>query len=892
MATTPTRRELAPRYDAAAFEPAIYERWLASGAFTPAPEPAPGADRFVIIQPPPNVTGSLHVGHALTATVEDTLVRYHRMRGDDTLWLPGVDHAGIGAQFVLDKILADEGESRESLGRDRYLERMWRFMDETRSTITAQHRRLGASLDWTRERFTMDEGSARAVRVAFKRLHDAGLVYRGEALVNWCPRCRTTISDLENVHREEMGTLWTVRYHLAREDGSPDPDRWISVATTRPETILGDTAVAVHPDDERYRDLVGREAILPFLGRHLPIVADHAVERDFGTGAVKITPAHDFDDYELAKRHGLPMVTVLDEDARMTADTGEFAGLDRTAARAAVVDRLRALGDLEGDAPHRMVVGHCDRCGTVVESRLSVQWFVRTGPLADRALASVREGRTRIVPQHFEKVYAHWMENIHDWAVGRQLWWGHRIPAWYCPDGHITVSDQADGPDACAACGRPATELTQETDIFDTWFSSGLWPFSTLGWPDDTPDYRRFYPTTLMETGYDIIFFWVARMMMLGLFCTDVEPFETVYLHGMIRAEGGVKMSKTKGNVIDPLEMIDEIGADALRFALTVGTSPASDQRMTEAKLDGARNFSNKVWNAARFVLGARPDDLAEPSGEATLPERWVRSRLAAATERATRQLDRLDLAGYAAGVHDFAWSDYCDWFVELAKVDLRRPDATAAERSRVWLSAAESLAGMLRLLHPITPFITEQIWATLHEVEPRATHGEPLLISAAWPTGGQPDERSEAQMAGLIELVRSIRNLRTEAGLPAGGWLSLTVVPADAAAQALLEACAPYVGAVARVRPIEVLPPGDAGPPSGLVAAVGLGMAHLEREAGGAGEDPRRRQAQELQTRIDRLRELLATASFVERAPTRVVERERERLAELEAQVRRLEGE
>ncbi|HEX2844023.1 MAG TPA: class I tRNA ligase family protein, partial [Candidatus Limnocylindria bacterium] len=465
-----TRRELPPRYDAAAVEPAIYERWMAADAFRPADEPPPGAERFVIIQPPPNVTGALHIGHALTATVEDVLIRYHRMRGDDTLWLPGADHSGIGAQFVLDKIIAEEGESRASLGRERYLERMWRFMDETRPIIGEQHRRLGASVDWSRARFTMDEGSARSVRVAFKRLWDAGLVYRAEALVNWCPRCMTTISDLENVHREETGTIWTIRYHLEREDGTPDPDRWISVATTRPETLLGDTAVAVHPDDDRYRELVGRHAILPFLGRRLPIVADEHVEREFGTGAVKITPAHDPDDYELAKRHDLPAITVLDEQARITPEGGDFFGRDRYEAREAILDRLRDHGDLEAEKPHPMVVGHCERCGTVIEPRLSVQWFIRVKPLAERALASVREGRTRILPSHFEKVYAHWMENIHDWAVGRQLWWGHRIPAWFCPDGHVTVTDAEAGPDACAECGRPAVDLRQETDIFDTWF--------------------------------------------------------------------------------------------------------------------------------------------------------------------------------------------------------------------------------------------------------------------------------------------------------------------------------------------------------------------------------------------------------------------------------------
>ena len=642
-------------------------------------------------------------------------------------------------------------------------------MDETRPIIRGQLRRFGASLDWSRERFTMDDGSARAVRTAFKRLQDAGLVYRGEALVNWCPRCRTTISDLENVHREETGTIWTIRYHLEREDGTPDPDAWISVATTRPETVLGDVAVAVHPDDERYRELVGREAILPFLGRRLPIIADSVVERDFGTGAVKITPAHDPDDYELAKRHGLPSINVLDDEAHINSAGGDFFGRDRYEAREAILDRLRDMGDLEAERPHPMVVGHCDRCGTVIEPRLSVQWFVRTKPLAERALASVREGRTRIVPEHFTKVYAHWMENIRDWAVGRQLWWGHRIPAWYCPDGHVTVSDAEAGPDACAECGRPASELAQETDIFDTWFSSGLWPFSTLGWPDDTPDMRRFYPTSVMETGYDIIFFWVARMMMLGLFLTDVEPFHTVYLHGLVRADGGVKMGKTKGNTVDPLEVIDEIGADALRFALTVGTTPGADQRITPAKLDGARNFTNKLWNAARFVLANRPESM-EAVGEPTLAARWIGSRLADATARATRQLDALDLGGYAATVYDAAWSDYCDWYLEMAKVDLRRPDASDGERARAWLSAADVLATLLRLLHPIMPFVTEEIWQALREAAPE-TADEPLLITARWPQAHERDRRAEAAFADLAALVRGVRSLRTEAGTPASAW-------------------------------------------------------------------------------------------------------------------------
>ncbi|MFN2418382.1 MAG: valine--tRNA ligase [Candidatus Limnocylindria bacterium] len=889
--TTP-RRDLPPRYDAAAVEPAVYARWEAADAFRP-PEEAPGgAERFVIIQPPPNVTGALHIGHALTFIVEDVMTRYHRMIGDDTLWLPGVDHASIGAQFVLDRIVAGEGESRVSLGRERYLERMRRFMDETRPVIRDQLRRFGCSLDWSRERFTMDGGSALAVRVAFKKLWDADLVYRGEALVNWCPRCLTTISDLENIHRDETGTIWTIRYHLERADGKPDPEAWISVATTRPETLLGDTAVAVHPDDGRYRELVGRHAVLPFLGRRLPIVADERVERAFGTGAVKITPAHDPDDYELAKRHGLPSINVLDEAARINDAGGDFFGRDRYEAREAILDRLRDMGDLEAEHPHQMVVGHCERCGTVVEPRLSVQWFVRVKPLAVRALASVREGRTKILPAHYEKVYAHWMENIHDWAVGRQLWWGHRIPAWFCPDGHVTVTDAADGPDACADCAGPAAHLTQETDIFDTWFSSGLWPFSTLGWPDDTPDMARFYPTSVMETGYDILFFWVARMMMLGLICTDAEPFHTVYLHGMIRAEGGVKMSKTKGNSIDPLGLVDEIGADALRFALVSGSSPGSDMRLTAAKLDGGRNFTNKLWNAARFVLANRPEEGTGPAASDAQPSlavRWIRSRLADATERATRQLDALDLGGYAATVYELAWSDYCDWFLEMAKVDLRREGVSDQERGVTWSAAAEALATMLRLLHPLMPFVTEEVWQAVGEADPKSTGREPLLISSAWPTTTDRDPEAETAFDDLSTLVRGVRNLRTEAATPAGSWVPLVVQSADAASTDALESSAAYLEMLARVRPIEVRAAGDERP--ALVAASPLGAAWLGVDAGAAQTVGERRRAQlgELERNIERVRALLENPSFVAKAPGFVVARERQRLLDLEGERRQL---
>jgi valyl-tRNA synthetase len=884
--------ELPPRYEASAVEPAIYARWLASGGFAPADQRPPGARRFVITMPPPNVTGALHIGHALTFAVEDAMVRYHRMRGDDTLWVPGVDHASIGAQFVLDKLLAQEGEDRLSLGRERYLERMWQFMDETRDVIGHQLRRLGASADWSRSRFTMDEQSARAVRVAFKRLWDAGLVYRGEALVTWCPRCRTTISDLETVHREEEGRIWTIRYHLVPE-GASQPDAWINVATTRPETLLGDVAVAVHPDDDRYRALVGRRALLPFMARELPIIADPAVDREFGTGAVKITPAHDPNDYAMAQRHDLPMINVLDEEARVNEQGGEFVGLDRYAARDAIVERLRAMGDLEAERPHRMVVGHCERCGSVVEPRLSVQWFVNVEPLARRALASVEEGRTEIIPPHLGKVYRHWMENILPWAVGRQLWWGHRIPAWYCPDGHITVTDAADGPDACVECGRPATELRQETDIFDTWFSSGLWPFSTLGWPDATPDMERFYPTTVMETGYDILFFWVARMMMLGLFCTDTEPFRVVYLHGLVRASGGVKMSKTKGNVIDPLELIDEIGADALRFALTIGTSPGNDQRLTRAKIEGARNFANKLWNVARFVLGSQPA-AAAPSGEPSLAERWIASRLSEVVERSTAQLESLDLAGYAASVQQFAWADFADWFVEMAKVELRHPDASDGERARIWAALAATLADLLRLLHPLMPFITEEIWAALGAAAPTATRGEPLLMTAAWPAPAQRDTTSEAEMAALMELITGVRNLRSQAGVAAGAWVPVELLPRDAASADVAATGNRYVEPLARARPFTVHGTASEAARPELVASTPLGAAWLGAERRVAEESVARRAQQEahLVAGIERLEKLLANGSFADRAPAEVVARERARLVELTAQLRQLRGE
>ncbi|HLO35352.1 MAG TPA: valine--tRNA ligase, partial [Candidatus Deferrimicrobium sp.] len=637
-ATTVPPGGLSKAYRPAAIEAAVSERWLAADVFAPdgaGARPDPDAEPFTIIQPPPNITGSLHLGHAQRAGVEDLLVRHARMTGRPTLFLPGLDHASIAAQFVLDRILAREGESRQSLGRKRYLERMQEFVNTTREVILGQERRLGASLDWGRLRYTMDDGSAKAVRVAFKTLHDRDLAYRTEALVNWCPGCRTSVSDLEVNSTPETGTLWSIRYHLLDDaTGEPLPDEAITVATTRPETILGDTAVAVHPDDARYRDLVGRRVRIPFVERDVPIVADAAVDRAFGTGAVKITPAHDHDDHETGVRHGLPMPTILDDAAAISATGTRYDGLDRFVAREAILADLAARDDLVGEKPHEMVLGRCDRSSDIVEPRLKTQWFIRTGPLAAAALEATRSGAVRIVPDRFDKTWEHWLTNIRDWNVSRQLWWGHRIPAWYCPDGHATVSDEVAGPAACVVCGRPAAELEQDPDIFDTWFSSGLWPFSTLGWPDDTADLRRFYPTSVLETGWEIIFFWVARMVMLGIELTGEPPFHTISLSGLIRDPEGQKMSKTKGNVVDPLAVMEEAGADALRFALIHGATAGQDQRFGPQKLELARNFANKLWNAARFVLGARPAGIPadaarqEPADADLGPvERWIRSR-------------------------------------------------------------------------------------------------------------------------------------------------------------------------------------------------------------------------------------------------------------------------
>lgn len=892
-------------YRPADFETAIYERWLAADVFAPDGKGSradPSKEPFVIIQPPPNVTGSLHLGHAQRSTVEDLMIRHARMEGRPTLWLPGLDHASIAAQVVLDRILAAEGESRATLGRERYLERMRQFVETTKPIMLTQQRRVGASLDWSRLRFTMDEISARAVRTSFRILYERGLAYRAEALINWCPGCRTSVSDLEVIANPEPGSLWTVRYHLLDGAGRPLPDETIAVATTRPETILGDTGVAVHPDDDRYRALVGRQVLIPFVERPVPIVADPAVDRAFGTGAVKVTPAHDPTDYEIARRHGLPLVTVLDEEGRINANGGPYAGLDRFEARTAILRDLEARGDLVGTAPHELILGRCQRSNDVIEPMLRTQWFIRTGPLAEKALAATRSRRTIILPARFEAVWEHWLTNIRDWNVSRQLWWGHRIPAWYCPDGHPTVTDDPAGPAACAVCGRPAAELEQDPDIFDTWYSSGLWPFSTLGWPEETPDLRRFYPSTVMETAYDIIFFWVARMMMLGLELMGEVPFRYVYLSGLVRDPYGQKMSKTKGNVVDPLETIEEFGADALRFALVHGTAPGADSRLGRAKLENARNFANKLWNAARFVLGARPETIPAdaprtPPDPAELgpAERWLRSRLAVTIAAADRAIGDFAFGELTRILYEAIWGEYCDWAIELAKVRLGDPAVSEAEREATWWTLVEGLDTYLRLLHPVMPFVTEAIWGAI----PHAPDDPELLIVARWPAAREPDPAAEAEVEPVLELVRGIRNARTEAGIEPGLRLPLALAVPPALRETV-GTLARAIERLARVGPLTVVEdPAELG---AARAAGGLTIlaGPLEAVLGGPVVDDRtvalererlRRELAEVEARLAAARARLANPAFVERAPATIVEGVRAREAELLAEAERIEG-
>ncbi len=802
--------EMPRAYDPRAVEGRIYAFWEANGYFIPSVPPEDwrreggGREPFTIIMPPPNVTGELHLGHALTAAIEDGLIRWHRMLGDPTLWLPGTDHAGIATQIVVERELAKEGLTRQDLGRDAFIERVWMWVRKTRRRIDDQHRRLGASCDWSRNRFTMDETPQLAVRTTFKRLYDDGLIYRGTRIINWCPRCQTALSDLEVDHQEHEGWLYHIKYPLIDADGA-ETGRYVQMATTRPETIVGDTAVAVNPDDERWQEAIGQRARLPIISREIPIIADGEVDPAFGTGAVKVTPGHDPTDYEIGLRHGLPIVNVMNPDATMNAEAGAYEGLDRLEARRRIVDDFDNAGLLVKIEPYTTSIGHCDRCDTVVEPIVSPQWYVRMEPLARPAIAAVREGRIRMVPERFEKVYLNWMENIRDWCISRQLWWGHRIPVWYCDACNETIV-AVETPERCEKCGGT---LRQDEDVLDTWFSSGLWTHSTLGWPKQTRDLDFFYPTSVMETGWDILFFWVARMIMLGLYNMGREPFHTVYLHGMVRDENGDKMSKMKGNVIDPLLMIDEYGADALRYSLVTAGSAGNDLRFSRERIEAAQHFCNKLWNAARFViqkLGGEPVPALDPAARAALPleDRWILSRLDGLAADINQYLGTFQLGEAARRIYDFLWNEYCDWYIEAAKVRLNAGDASPLP------VLAHVLAGGLKLLHPFAPFVTEEIWQNLL---PDLPAGEsPALIVAPYPAamGAWRDREAERTMEALIDAVRAIRNLRAEKKIDPARWVEALIGAESEDLRHAFSARAAVAETLARTRPLLVVHPGE----------------------------------------------------------------------------------
>jgi valyl-tRNA synthetase len=872
-------REIPKSYDPKQIEGKWYRFWMERGYFTPKIDHK--KKPFVIIMPPPNVTGELHLGTAFTAIIEDTMVRWHRMKGEPTLWLPGSDHAGIAGQNVVEQLLAKEGVTRHDLGREKFLERMWEWMNKYKSIIAEQHKKLGASCDWTRERFTMDPGPARAVRTTFVNLYKKGLIYRGERIINWCPRCATALSDLEVDHMETSSHLYYVRYRL--EQGE---DQYITVATTRPETILGDTAVAVNPRDKRYTDYVGKKAILPAMGRVIPIIADGAVDPAFGTGAVKITPAHDPVDFEVAQRQGLPSVNIMNLDATMNENAGPYAGQDRFACRKAILDDLEKEGLLVKIDPYVHSVGHCQRCRTVVEPLVSKQWFVKSAPLARPAIDAVVDGRIKIIPERFTKVYLNWMENIRDWCISRQLWWGHRIPVWYCGDcGELTVT--VEDPQACIKCG--SKNITQDPDVLDTWFSSGLWPHSTLGWPEQTEDFRYFYPTSVMETAYDILFFWVARMIMMGLENTGDVPFRTVYLHGLIRDERGEKMSKSRGNVVDPVNIIEKYGTDALRFALSTGNSPGNDMKLSPQKLEGSRNFVNKLWNAARFVVSNLDHvDMVIKRDALHTEDRWILSRLNHLVAEVTQLNEDFQFGEALRRIYDFLWTEYCDWYIEIAKIRLKAKEARSPLPVLVHV-----LETSLRLLHPFMPFITEELWQSLRGHQPHG--GADSIMIAPYPTADTNafDDGAESEMESVFEIVRSIRNARVESGVDPARFITAIIAAGDS--QRALEAHAQSIATLARVRPLSIVHSAEEKKlKKGQVKVLVLkgieiilpleGMIDVDAEKSRLLKEIEANQAE-----IARIEKLLADASFIAKAPPAVVEKERQKLSERKGKLTKL---
>ncbi len=856
-------------YDPKQVEEKIYQLWLDGGYFK-----APRKDKqktYTIVIPPPNVTGSLHMGHALNNTIQDVLIRWRRMQGYDTLWLPGTDHAGIATQNKVEEHILAEGKTRHDIGREKFLERSWEWKEEYHGRILEQLFKLGVSCDWSRERFTMDEGCSRAVREVFVSLYEQGLIYRDDYMINWCVRCNTALSDIEVEHEDKDSSLTHMRYPGVGWNGH------ITVATTRPETMLGDTAVAVHPEDERYLDLVGKTVLLPLMNREIPIIADEYVDPSFGSGAVKITPAHDINDFEIGLRHSLERISAIGEDGKMTEETGRFAGLDRLEARQKVTEELEKAGLLEKVEAYSHSVGQCQRCAKEIESLVSLQWFVRMQPLAEPAIEVVNNGRIRYVPERFTRMYLNWMENIRDWCISRQIWWGHRIPAWYCPCGELIVSRE--DPTSCPSCS--GNRLEQDPDVLDTWFSSALWPFSTLGWPEQTPDLLHYYPTSVLVTGYDIITFWVARMIFMSLHFMEDIPFSDVCIHGLVRDAQGRKMSKSLGNGVDPLEVIDEYGSDTLRFTLITGQAPGNDQRFRYDNVEASRNFANKIWNASRYLLMNLHDEHPGPLQAAlNRHDRWILDRYNTAVKQATRLLEKYELGEAARSVYEFLWRDFCDWYIELSKIPIFGEDEAEKQGARAVLHYV--LEKTLRLLHPFMPFITETIWQSM----PRTGEEGAALITARWPEPRPEleDEEARRELDLVMEVIRAIRNLRSEFNIPPGQKSPAILRTPQEEGRILVEEST-VMERLAWAHPVEVRALQDEKPARALTALVGNievylpleGVIDLEQEI-----TRLEKARQDLEKDLEKVSAKLGNDNFLQRAPEDVVEKERSKEREL----------
>ncbi|MEW6409403.1 MAG: valine--tRNA ligase [Nitrospirota bacterium] len=886
-------KELSKFYNPKDVEKKWYDFWLERNYFHASTDSS--RPPYCIVIPPPNITGSLHMGHALNTILQDTLIRWKRMSGYNTLWLPGVDHAGIATQNVVERQLSEEGTNRQSLGRDRFIERIWKWKEDSGRTIINQLKALGASCDWERERFTMDEGLSRAVKEVFVRLYREGLIYKGNYIINWCPRCRTALSDLEVEHESTKGKLYFIKYPATKGKGS------ITVATTRPETMLGDTAVAVHPDDNRYKKYIGKILTLPLVGREIPVIAERAVDPDFGTGAVKVTPAHDPDDFEIGLRHRLPQVTVIGNDGRMTPEAGRrYAGLDRYQCRHAVIDDLTTGGYLVKSQDYIHAVGHCYRCKTVVEPLISEQWFIRMKPLSEPAIEAVKSGKIRIIPAQWENTYFDWMKNIKDWCISRQIWWGHRIPAWYCKEMRNAECGMQNGivvaidiPEECPYCG--SRELIQDEDVLDTWFSSSLWPFSTLGWPDETPELKTFYPTDVLVTGFDILFFWVARMIIMGLKFMGEIPFKDVYIHALIRDAEGQKMSKSKGNVIDPIQMISKYGTDAFRFTLVSLSSQGRDIRLSEERIEGYRHFVNKLWNAARFVLmnidavgsfeAVNSQKFSTPNSQLStlnLPDRWILSRLQRIVGEVNRFLEEYRFNEAAGTVYQFVWHEFCDWYLEMIKGTLPQIHL---------ISVFDSI---LRLLHPFMPFVSEEIWQKLpHTSSRESPWGAPSITIAEFPRQdtSQIDIDAEAKMTTTIEAISAIRNIRGEMNIPPSSYIKAFINVKDEQAINVLNSNLHYVQRLSKTKEVKI----GKGiiKPKMAATTITPSMEIFVPLEGVLDFSAERRRLEKEMDKIDKevsfLSRKLTDEDFITKAPKEVVEKDRNRYHGLQERLNRI---